>query len=106
MPSNVICSTRFGLTPTQYQQLVKWVLQDTRVQRAWIFGSRALGTFKDGSDIDLALEGEALTLHDIAMMLANLEQSTLPFKVDLLLKEHIGSPELLAHIRQHGVQVK
>lgn len=106
MRSDVICSDRFGLTPRQYQLIVKWVLQDARVQRAWIFGSRALGTFKDSSDIDIALEGEALTLNDIALMLAQLEQATLPFKVDLLLKEHIGSPELLAHITRHGVQIK
>ncbi len=44
------------------------------------FGSRALGTFKDSSGIDIALEGDALTLDDMARMLERLKYSTLPFR--------------------------
>ncbi|MDE1344941.1 nucleotidyltransferase domain-containing protein [Vibrio aestuarianus] len=76
------------------------------VECAWVFGSRALGTFKESSDIDIALEGKALTLNEIAMMLDTLDQSSLPYKVDLLIKHKITSPELLAHIEQHGLQIK
>ncbi|MDE1223771.1 nucleotidyltransferase domain-containing protein [Vibrio aestuarianus] len=76
------------------------------VERAWVFGSRALGTFKESSDIDIALEGQSLTLNEIAMMLDTLDQSSLPYKVDLLIKHKITSPELLTHIEQYGLQIK
>ncbi|HDZ9270822.1 nucleotidyltransferase family protein [Vibrio cholerae] len=106
MLSSSISLTKIGLKPHQYALIREAVLQDSRVERAWIFGSRALGTFKDGSDIDIALEGEALTLDDMARMLERLEYSTLPFRVDLQLKHKIMSPELLAHIEQYGLQIK
>nr|WP_254068223.1 nucleotidyltransferase domain-containing protein [Vibrio aestuarianus] len=82
------------------------ILSNPLVERAWVFGSRALGTFKESSDIDIALEGQALTLNEIALMLDTLDQSSLPYKVDLLIKHKITSPELLAHIEQHGLQIK
>nr|WP_246203201.1 nucleotidyltransferase domain-containing protein [Vibrio aestuarianus] len=82
------------------------VLSNPLVERAWVFGSRALGTFKESSDIDIALEGQSLTLNEIAMMLDTLDQSSLPYKVDLLIKHKITSPELLTHIEQHGLQIK
>nr|WP_238336626.1 nucleotidyltransferase domain-containing protein [Vibrio sp. S12_S33] len=82
------------------------VLSNPLVERAWVFGSRALGTFKESSDIDIALEGKALTLNEIALMLDTLDQSSLPYKVDLLIKHKITSPELLAHIEQHGLRIK
>ncbi|QIL85358.1 nucleotidyltransferase domain-containing protein [Vibrio sp. HDW18] len=106
MLSKPISVAQIGLKSHQYALICDAILQQPQVKHAWIFGSRALGTFKDSSDIDLALEGEGLTLHDLAQMLERLEYSSLPFKVDLLIKHKIKSPELLAHIDQHGLQIK
>ncbi|GIA22041.1 nucleotidyltransferase domain protein [Vibrio cholerae] len=50
MLSSSISLTKIGLKPHQYALIREAVLQDSRVERAWIFGSRALGTFKDSSD--------------------------------------------------------
>ncbi|MDE1234363.1 nucleotidyltransferase family protein [Vibrio aestuarianus] len=106
MVSKALVSIKIGLKLHQYQLLNDVILSNPLVERAWVFGSRALGTFKESSDIDIALEGQALTLNEIAMMLDTLEQSSLPYKVDLLIKHKITSPELLTHIEQHGLQIK
>lgn len=106
MVSKALVSIKIGLKLHQYQLLNDVILSNPLVERAWVFGSRALGTFKESSDIDIALEGQALTLNEIAMMLDTLDQSSLPYKVDLLIKHKITSPELLAHIEQHGLQIK
>ena len=61
------------------------------VERATLFGSRAKGNFREGSDIDLALEGDAL------------EETPIPQKVDLLLKKTLRHQELMDHIERVGV---
>lgn len=106
MVSKTIASVKIGLKPHQYQLVSDVVLSHPMVEHAWIFGSRALGTFKESSDIDIALEGQALTLNDIVVMLDALEQSSLPYRVDLLIKHQITSSELLAHIERCGLQIK
>lgn len=106
MVSKALVSIKIGLKLHQYQLLNDVILSNPLVERAWVFGSRALGTFKESSDIDIALEGQSLTLNEIAMMLDTLDQSSLPYKVDLLIKHKITSLELLAHIEQHGLRIK
>jgi predicted nucleotidyltransferase len=98
--------TSLGLKPHHYQLIKDVVLTHELVTHAWIFGSRALGTYRDNSDIDIAIEGTAITLTVVADMQARLEQSSLPFKVDFVVKHRITSSELLAHIENYGLQLK
>ena len=73
------------------------------VQRATLFGSRAKGNFREGSDIDLALEGNVLERRHLATMLGELEETPIPQRVDLLLKKTLRHQELLDHIERVGV---
>jgi predicted nucleotidyltransferase len=53
--------------------------------RAWVFGSRAKGTARRGSDLDLAIDaGRSLTLHDLAVLNTAFDDSNLPYAVDVL----------------------
>ncbi|WP_260338182.1 nucleotidyltransferase family protein [Vibrio ponticus] len=106
MESSIVNLGSIGLKPHQYQLIANIVLSHDLVSHAWIFGSRALGTFKDSSDIDIALEGSELSLSVVAELQDRLEQSSLPYKVDLLVKHRITSSELLAHIDRYGIQLK
>lgn len=106
MESSTVNLGSIGLKPHQYQLIANIVLSHDLVSHAWIFGSRALGTFKDSSDIDIALEGSELSLSVVAELQDRLEQSSLPYKVDLLVKHRITSSELLAHIDRYGIQLK
>ncbi len=96
---------QMGLKPHHFQLLHRILSGNCAVNHAWVFGSRALGTFKPSSDIDIALQGEGLTLNDVAQLLDQFEQSSLPFKVDLVVMHKINSTELIEHITQHGVPV-
>lgn len=73
-----------------------------QVRRVTLFGSRAMGTFGRGSDIDLALEGPGLDARTLTGIATELEDSDLPYKVDLLLRDDQLEPKLEAHIRRHG----
>jgi len=74
--------------------------------RVWLFGSRAKGTNKRGSDVDLALEGSDLTfrtVRDVAFLLN--EETYLPYRFDVLDKSMISSAELLDHIARVGMLI-
>ena len=68
-----------------------------------MFGSRAKGTFSNGSDIDIALKGNNLTLKDILEATAEAEKLLLPYKLDLVLYARINEPALIEHIDRVGV---
>lgn len=93
-----------GLKPKHQQQIIEILQKQQNVESAQLFGSRAIGTYKDSSDIDLVVSGEKLTLSDIEKILTKLELTTIPYKVDLLIKHKITNPDLLVHIEKHGVR--
>ena len=74
------------------------------VEQAVVFGSRANGCFKTGSDVDLALKGENLSLEQVAHISYLLNEETpMPYRFDVLQYKTISSVELLAHIDRVGV---
>ncbi len=73
------------------------------VTRAVLFGSRAKGNFREGSDIDLALEGEDLGGREVADIRSELDDETIAHLVDLVLKKTIKHRELLEHIERVGM---
>lgn len=69
--------------------------------RVWVFGSRAKGTTKRGSDLDLAIDiGAALPFAAKAHLADAFENAPLPFNVDLV-DLHAISPEFRALIDAH-----
>ena len=72
------------------------------VEKAVLYGSRAKGNYKPGSDIDLTLVGEGLTSAQLGSIADELDDLLLPYKIDLSLFGQIGSPELRAHIERVG----
>ncbi len=72
------------------------------VKKAVIYGSRAKGTHRPGSDIDLTLFGEALDLDTLGHMATRLEESPIPYQVDLSIFELIDHAGLREHIERVG----
>jgi predicted nucleotidyltransferase len=64
---------RDGLTTSQRNAIREVLASFPRVERAGLFGSRALGASSPASDIDLALFGDSPTLEDEARIAARLE---------------------------------
>jgi predicted nucleotidyltransferase len=73
------------------------------IRRVILYGSRAMGTYRPGSDIDLCIEAESLGLTELLSMENRIDDLLLPWKVDLSLLHHIDNPALLDHIRRVGV---
>lgn len=74
-----------------------------QIQRVRLYGSRAKGNYRPGSDIDLVIEGEELSLSQLLTIENQIDDLLLPWMVDLSLKQHIDNPALLDHIERVGV---
>jgi predicted nucleotidyltransferase len=93
----------YGLTDVQLAQIQRVLAQTPRLERAVLFGSRAKGTNRAGSDIDLALMGDAFQLADRLRLDNELDDLNLPVFFDLVVYRHISEPALREHIDRVGV---
>lgn len=72
------------------------------IEKAILYGSRATGNYRPGSDIDLTLVGEKLNLTTLQKIENELDDLLLPYKIDLSLHKQIRNKELLEHIERVG----
>ena len=73
------------------------------LETALVYGSRAKGNFKTGSDIDLSLFGKQLSQHLLNDIAEALEELLLPYTIDLCIFDQLNHPELREHIQRVGV---
>jgi len=94
----------FGLRQSDVIALHGILEKYPAIEQACIFGSRAKGNFRPGSDVDIALKGTGLTLHVINNISFELnEETTMPYKFDVLNYHTITDPALLDHINRAGI---
>lgn len=74
-----------------------------QIEKAVLYGSRAMGTYKPGSDVDLSLFGTNLTQDLIWTIAQELDDLLLPQMFDLSLFDSIDNPELKEHIARVGI---
>lgn len=92
----------FGLPVAAIEALRNVLRQYPKVTQATVYGSRAKGNFRPGSDLDLCLDGPELAYSDVMRISTALDDLMLPWKMDLSLLSHINNPELLEHISRVG----
>lgn len=92
----------YGLSPAVIESISRVLADEPSLQRARLFGSRALGRERPGSDVDLCLEGPDLDLDSLNRIENGLEALGLPWKFDLLLWRQIDDPALKAHVDRVG----
>jgi predicted nucleotidyltransferase len=73
------------------------------IQRVILYGSRALGNYRNGSDIDLTIVGDQVTAEQFSRLRLALDDLLLPYTIDLSLIRQIDNADLRAHIERVGV---
>jgi len=97
--------SNLGLRESDWVQITYTITSFPEVTSIKVFGSRAKGTFRNGSDIDIALIGDAITpkiINKISFQLN--EETTIPFFVDIVDYTHLDKLELKNHIDQFGLE--
>ncbi|CAN5349114.1 nucleotidyltransferase domain-containing protein [soil metagenome] len=92
----------FGLSPTIIADLQAGFAQYPEINQVLIFGSRAKNTWKEGSDIDIALLAPSLSKQRFAELWNKIDDLPIVFKIDCLLWDSLTNQQLKNKILQEG----
>ncbi len=92
-----------GLSSDVLEQIATVLRQNPAVERAILYGSRAMGTYRSGSDIDMAVAGKDLTFNGLLALMNQLEDLDLLYSFDVQQYEKIQNTDLIDHINRVGI---
>lgn len=73
------------------------------IREAVLYGSRAKGNYRTGSDIDVSLKAdETFTRTDLLHIAGDFDDSDMPYFVDVSIYDQLSNQELKAHIDRVG----
>ncbi len=93
---------QYGLKPSTIEAIQQVFAKHQRIEKAVVYGSRAKGNYRPGSDIDLTLVAPAMDLTALLKIENELDDLLLPYKIDLSLFHQINDEELRSHIQRAG----
>jgi len=97
-------NNKFGISSKSFSLIIEALRQFEDIDSVKIVGSRALGTFKRGSDIDLAIAGVNLQESTAMNLSAELNESLpIPYFVDVVAPQYLTNQNLIDHIERAGV---
>lgn len=96
-------TAKHGLSDKTVHQIRDVLTGFTEVEKAVLFGSRAKGTHKPGSDIDLALAGTGISWRTVGRIDTALDDLPLPYSFSLIILDGKTDPEVAAHIQRVGI---
>ena len=91
-----------GIPEEASRRLVETLAVHPGVAQIWLYGSRAMGRERPGSDIDLSLEGMELTHRDLLQLMDQVDDLLMAWKVDLSIRHQLPA-ELEAHLQRVGI---
>lgn len=92
-----------GLSDKAVESIRNVFFSFPKVDKVILYGSRAMGNYQSGSDIDLAIMGDDLTLNDLNSISLKLDELLLPYTFDLSIFHYINNDNLIDHIKRVGI---
>lgn len=93
----------FGLKEGDICEIKAILKRFSEVEEALVFGSRAMGNYKPGSDVDIALKGQEVTFRTTLAIAGVLNEDTLmPYRFEVLSYKDLNNTALLRHIDRAG----
>ena len=95
-----------GLSEKALEHIKKAIIKFPEIDECRIFGSRAMGNYRKGSDVDLAIYGESIT-PEVTLKLSVLlnEELPLPYYFDVVDATHLKHSGLMEHIEKFGQSI-
>lgn len=95
----------FGLPAATLDKLNSVFARHGSIESVLIYGSRAKGNYRPGSDIDLTIKGGAIPFAQFMQIEDQIDDLMLPYAVDLSQYRQIDNADLIAHIDRIGVAI-
>ncbi len=92
---------QYGITNITYIKIIEIVKKYNKYVFK-IFGSRARGSYKNSSDIDLVVDGDVTKIDKFNIM-NDFDKLDVPYQIDIIFKQDIAKIELLQSIERDGV---
>jgi len=96
---------KLGLSQTTLDKLNGVFLQHKAISLVLIYGSRAKGNYRQGSDIDLTIKGSVLEFAELMQIEDQLDALSLPYTVDLSQYAQLSNTGLIEHIDRVGLVI-
>ncbi|MDE2388393.1 MAG: nucleotidyltransferase domain-containing protein [Betaproteobacteria bacterium] len=96
---------QFGLSPATLEKLNSVFAQHDAIDSVLIYGSRAKGNFRAGSDIDLTIKGDEIPFAEFMQIEDQIDDLMMPYTVDLSQYCQLENTDLVAHIDRVGVVI-
>ncbi len=97
---------RYGLPEETIAMFAAVFTRHPEVERVILYGSRAKGNYRSGSDIDLALQGgDGMTERVLYSIVRELDDLPVPYSFDVAIHSMIANEALFEHIRRRGTVV-
>lgn len=98
-------SAPFGLDHQTVQKIRDVFTQFPEIDKVVVYGSRAKGNFKSGSDIDMTIFSKKEDLSFLFKVEEALDELYLPYKIDLSLFSLLDNENLKDHIARIGIAI-
>ena len=93
----------YGLKEKHINKIIALFANYPDIYKAILYGSRAKGNYRNGSDIDISLVGDILNLNKLLRIETELDDLLLPYNIDISIYNKIENQELLEQIKRVGV---
>lgn len=93
---------KFGLDTSTIQKIQSVFEKYPEIQKVIIYGSRAKGNFREGSDIDITLKGNNLDYSLLSSIERDIDNLNTPYLFDISIWEKLNSISLVDHIDRVG----
>lgn len=93
---------KYGLSKAIVAKICGVFARFPTIEKVVLYGSRAKGNYKPGSDIDLTLYGKNLSISQLGDIAEELDDLLLPYMLDLSIFDQLGNSDLRRHIERVG----
>jgi predicted nucleotidyltransferase len=94
---------KYGLSDYTLHTMQALFKKHPAIRAVTLYGSRAKGNFRPGSDIDITLHtDETFTNKDLLALHDQFDESDMPYFVDVSIYDKLNNPDLKAHIQRVG----
>ena len=93
----------YGMTHDELNLLRTLFARQKEIEQVILYGSRAKGTNKPFSDVDITLMGHRLTRSHLNRLSEEIDESSLPYLFDISIFSKLTNPALIEQIEQTGV---
>jgi uncharacterized protein len=94
--------TDHGLSAQDLEKILSVFERFPEIREVILYGSRALGKYRPGSDIDLTIRSSSIEPKRLNQLRTELEALSTPYTFDLSVFEELQNSDLIEHIRRVG----